>query len=241
MRILITGDIHNNFHWLNQVINQKKPDAIICCGDFGYWPKFERKSGGTRPLSSIKLQGAEWLRWVDGNHEDFWSLALRENDEIEPGIIYMPRGSTYTLPDGRVIMFMGGAYSIDKEWRTLGIDWFPEEEITQKDLMELPDINVDIFITHTCPSELVYDLIKRYPEKGFEPSNQALSALWKIYKPDLWYFGHWHQYGEYKMMGTKCTCLSAPSLGGRWWTWLPDLEPKGEEEDKEDNEVFDRY
>ena len=60
------------------------------------------------------------------------------------------------------------------------------------------------------------------PEKGEEPSNHALSELWKIYKPDLWFFGHWHQYLEVKMMGTQCYCLSAPGLGGRWWMWLPE-------------------
>jgi len=221
-KILITGDIHNEFHRLNELINKKKPEAVICCGDFGFWPKFNNKTRGTRPLSSIKLQEAEWLRWIDGNHEDFWSLAQRESDEIEPGIIYQPRGSTYTLPDGRVILFMGGAYSIDKEWRTIGIDWFPEETITPRDFENLPDIDVDIFVTHTCPSELVHDVRKGYPEKGPEISNQALSELWRMYKPSLWFFGHWHQYKEIKMMGTKCYCLSAPGLGGRWWMWLPE-------------------
>jgi hypothetical protein len=101
------------------------------------------------------------------------------------------------------------------------VDWFPEEIITQKDFQNLPDIKVDIFITHTCPSELVPDLKLRYPDKGEEPSNHALSELWKIYKPSLWFFGHWHQYGEYKMMGTQCYALSAPGFGDRWWMWLP--------------------
>jgi len=220
-RTLIVGDIHNEFSRLNDVINKKRPELIFACGDFGYWPKFNA-SGGSQPVSNIKLQGAKELRWCDGNHEDFWSLAQRESDEIEPGIIYMPRGSTYTLPDGRVVLFMGGGNSIDKQWRKLGIDWFPEEVITQKDFQNLPDVKVDIFITHTCPVELLLELKKKYPDKAHEPSNYALSELWKIYKPDLWFFGHWHQYGEYDMFGTKCYCLSAPGLGGRWWMWLPE-------------------
>ena len=220
-RVLITGDIHNLFNRLNQLINQKNPDLIICCGDFGFWPLFAGKSGGIKPLSSIKLQGAEKLLWIDGNHEDHWELAKRESDEIEPGIIYMPRGSTYTLPDGRVILFMGGANSIDKMWRTIGHDWFPEELITQKDFMNLPDCEVDIFITHTCPNELVLDLKTQYIGKEWEPSNHALSELWKIYKPDLWFFGHWHTFLDITMMGTKCYCLSHPGEGRQWWMWLP--------------------
>lgn len=221
MRTLITGDVHNEFDILNQLINKQKPDSLFCCGDFGYWPKFA-ESGKALPFSKIKLQSAEWIRWCDGNHEDFWSLKERKSDEIEPGIIYMPRGSIYTLPDGRVVMFMGGGMSIDKAWRTEGVSWFPEETITQKDLMDLPDVDVDIFITHTCPVELVPQLKRNYPDKGEEPSNHALSTLWEHYKPDLWFFGHWHQYGEYKLEGTQCYALSAPGFGDRWWMWLPE-------------------
>jgi Icc-related predicted phosphoesterase len=117
---------------------------------------------------------------------------------------------------------MGGAESIDKQWRKFGYDWFPEETITQKNFMNLPDVEVDIFITHTCPNELILDLQKKYREKGHEPSNDALSELWKIYKPKLWFFGHWHQFMNVKMMGTQCFCLSAPGFGDRWWMWLPE-------------------
>ena len=219
MKILITGDIHGEFGSLNILINKKRPDLIICCGDFGYWPKMKWKN--MKYIYDIKLHGAKLL-WVDGNHEDHWSIRDRTTDELEPGIIYMPRGSTYTLPDDRTIMFMGGADSIDKQWRRVGYNWFAEEIITQKDLMNLPDIKVDIFITHTCPVELVEDLLIKYPEKKLEPSNYALSELWKIYKPDLWFFGHFHQYYETVMMGTKCYGLSAPGLGGQWWMWLSD-------------------
>ncbi len=219
MRIMITGDLHMEFAQLNKLISRRKPDMVICCGDFGYWPKVD----WGLPLSNIKLQGTKKLLWCDGNHEDHWSLRDRETDELEPGIIYMPRGSTYTLEDGRTIMFMGGGYSIDKHLRRIGVDWFPEEVITQSDLYDLPDVKVDIFITHTCPVELVHDMIKRYPEKGFEPSNKALSELWKMYKPDLWFFGHWHQYKDGKMMGTKWHALSAPGFGDKWWMWLPEV------------------
>jgi Icc-related predicted phosphoesterase len=217
MKILVTGDIHAQVADLNQLINRKNPDMVICCGDFGYWPNFGYD------LTNIKLQGTEKILWCDGNHEDHWSLAKRESDEIVPGIIYMPRGSTYMLPDGRTILFMGGADSIDKNRRIIGKNWFPEEIITQKDFMNLPEVNVDIFITHTCPTELVTTLALYYPEKGWEPSNDALSELWKIYKPNLWFFGHWHQYKEgiYKDI-TKWYCLSAPGMGGKWWMWLPE-------------------
>lgn len=219
MKVLITGDIHNEFGRLNKLISRRKPDLIICCGDFGYWPGIK----GCMPLSKIKLQGCDKLLWCDGNHEHHWELKLRTTDELEPGIIYMPRGSTYTLPDGRTIMFMGGAHSIDRASRKIGIDWFPDEIITQSDMYDLPDVNVDIFISHTCPMELVPTLVKYYSGKDLEPSNLALSNLWEMYEPDLWYFGHWHKYLEGELYGkTKWMSLSYPGSWDKWWTWLPE-------------------
>lgn len=220
MKVLITGDVHMRFGNLNDLINKKKPDLIICCGDFGYWPNI---SWG-EPFSNIRLQKAKKLLWCDGNHEDHWALRDRTTNELAPNIIYMPRGSTYQLEDGRTILFMGGAHSIDKHLRKVGIDWFPEEVITQKDMMNLPDCKIDIFITHTCPEELLLDLLPIDARKTVEPSNYALSELWKIYKPALWFFGHWHSYLTGVMMGTRWYCLGAPGFETKWWMWLPEKE-----------------
>jgi predicted phosphodiesterase len=51
MKILITGDVHAQFGILNNLINKEKPELVICCGDFGFWPKFI-------PMN-IKLQSAK--------------------------------------------------------------------------------------------------------------------------------------------------------------------------------------
>ena len=215
-KVIVTGDIHNEFHQLNILINKKRPDLVICCGDFGYWPGKQ----WAQELEEIKTKGAKIL-WCDGNHEDHWALRDRVTDELAPNVIYMPRGSTYTLPDGRVMMFMGGADSIDKHMRIEGSTWFREEVIQQRDLYDLPDIKVDIFITHTCPVELLNDLLKYDLRKNSDPSNKALTELWKRYKPDLWFFGHWHKSLEGMLSSTKWYSLSHPTMGDRWWMYLP--------------------
>lgn len=216
MKILIVGDVHNEFGKLNALISKKHPELVICCGDFGYWPDVK----WARPLSDIRPQGAKIL-WCDGNHENHWAIKERKSDEMEPNVIYMPRGSTYTLKDGRTIMFMGGADSIDKNMRVFGRDWFPQEVISQSDLYDLPDTKVDIFITHTCPMELVYDMLKFDRAKFSDPSPRALSELWKMYKPELWFFAHWHVYKELDMFGTKCFALGTCSFPDqKWWMWL---------------------
>lgn len=216
MNVIITGDLHGAFPRLNNLINKKKDnlDLVICCGDFGYWPNHGYD------LSNIKNHGIPVL-WCDGNHEDHWALRDRTTDELAPNVFYMPRGSTYKLEDGRTIMFMGGADSIDKDGRTFGIDWFEEEIITQRDIKNLPEIKVDIFISHTCPVELYPIMVQYYDGKQMEPSNYALSYIWHRYKPALWIFGHWHHYKEGNLDNTKWYGLS--HTGARkWWMWLPE-------------------
>ena len=219
-KVLIVGDVHGRFGDLNALINRKNPDLVICCGDFGYWPHFDEQLNGG--FSSIKTQGSKIL-WVDGNHEDHWSLRDRKSDEIVPSVVYMPRGSTYTLDDGRNILFMGGADSIDKGFRKIGVDWFPEEVIRQRDIENLPDMKIDIVVSHTCPLEFLDIMLGHDRRKEVEPSNHALSYIYNKYMPDLWYFGHWHHYKKMGLKNTEFIALSClpQYLGyGRWWIEL---------------------
>jgi len=217
MNIIITGDIHGQFSYLNRLINRHKDwlDLVICCGDFGYWPNF------TDNHKLIKTHVP--VLWCDGNHDNHWALKdlIKSGDlEITKNVFYMPRGSVYTLDDGRTILFMGGADSIDKDSRTIGHDWFPEEIITQNDITDLPDVKIDIFITHTCPVELYSTLVNYYDpnDDNPEPSNYALSTLWDIYKPSFWFFGHWHYYTKGRLHKTYWQALSYAGSNMKWWT-----------------------
>lgn len=178
----------------------------------------------------LKCQESK-IYWCDGNHEDHWDLRDERNYmkapcEVAPGVYYMKRGSTLELPDGRIVLFMGGADSIDKKYRKIGFDWFPEELITQKDVYELPDIHVDIVISHTCPKEFKPKIereagwdIGKYTKKFYDPSTDALSHVLSKYKPGLWYFGHFHRFIRGEHDNTKWYCLDmAPETN--WWAYL---------------------
>lgn len=208
----VCGDFHGSFKKVNQFLNKKNEiSTIFQCGDFGFWPR-ERDDN----ISSLKNKDVK-IYWCDGNHEDHESLKKIENNEIIPNVFYMKRGSVLTLEDGRNVLFIGGAYSIDKLMRTPGRDWFPEELITQKDIYDLPDINIDIVISHTGPRE--FKVLEKEHYK--DPSRDGLSHVLKKYKPKLWYFGHMHLFKQGFVDGCKWTCLShIDDSRERWWVPL---------------------
>ena len=90
--------------------------------------------------------------------------------------------------------------------------------------MNLPDVKVDILISHTCSLELLPEMLKLNPFKTKDPSNDALSEVWKQYKPNLWYFGHWHLNKKGMLENTSWQCLGAPGFNTKWWEWLPSQE-----------------
>jgi len=223
-KVMVVGDIHGDWASLNTLITKKKPDIILQCGDFGWWPTFSR-------IKSTLYREKEWshtgvkpqettIYWCDGNHEDHSDLSKhKEITELYKGINYCPRGSTITLPDNRVVLFIGGAESIDRRWRTAGVDWFAEELINNDDLDKcLVHDRVDIVISHTCPFE--FHVVTKSVDKYNDPSQKALSVVLDKYKPDQWFFGHFHKNQIGKRNNTYWECLDYPRNGNKWWRWL---------------------
>lgn len=220
-KIMVIGDVHGNFSEMNTLINRRQPKIVLACGDFGYWPRVKQyRDGYGRIVKMTKPRvGNTQVHWCDGNHEDHESLkSAPEDGQIWPNVFYHRRGSTWTLPDGRVILFVGGAESVDKNFRKPGWDWFPEESITQADIDALPDIKIDMVISHTCPMEFQMQNNPYFhnPERG---SRMALSIVLEKYKPKEWFFGHWHTHvvGEY--YDTKWQAVNKLMDTGSW-IWI---------------------
>jgi len=228
MKVLIIGDLHGDWGSLNSIIASKKPDIILQTGDFGWWPSLEVKKpvlyGQQKKwlLKGIKT-GNTKIYWCDGNHEDHSVLPQDGKiHEMYENVFFCSRGSKLTLPDGRTILFAGGANSIDKNERTRGHDWFPGEMIISKDIDKMLDAGkVDIVISHTCPSSFLYFLGKRNTLKLNDPSCVALEYVLDRCRPDLWFFGHWHLTKDGYDKGCRWNCMDYPKHGGRWWQWLP--------------------
>ncbi|MBU4525474.1 MAG: metallophosphoesterase [Desulfomicrobium sp.] len=86
MKTIVIGDIHADFGALNRFCNKKRPDILLQCGDFGWWPHRH----GTDKISrnrrfdqyAVKLGGTR-LYWCDGNHENHDDL--QERMKAAPG------------------------------------------------------------------------------------------------------------------------------------------------------------
>ena len=238
MKIIIMGDIHADFGSLNQFLNKQKPDIVLQCGDFGWWPHRHGTEKITRNRRfdqySIKPQSTK-IYWCDGNHENHDDLQERvttaPDGPIEipvPGCFYMPRGSILTLDDGRNILFFGGAMSTDKEGRVEGDDWWAGEVPTKTDLEHAREQvlahggRVDMVISHTGPLAFLQQLPKNKidHERLMDPTVALLDIILGEFHPKQWFFGHFHLFAQGEDQGCAWQCLSGEGLGGKWWVEL---------------------
>lgn len=136
---------------------------LILLGDVGinYYLNEEDKNC-KEYLKKLKLK----LFCVRGNHEErpenistykevemFGGKVFIE--EEYPNLVFAKDGETYNI-DGKKILVIGGAYSVDKQYRLLhGYEWFKDEQLTEIEmdniLNKIKGMHFDIVLTHTCP------------------------------------------------------------------------------------------
>ncbi|QJA43073.1 hypothetical protein [Phaeobacter phage MD18] len=151
-------------------------------------------------------------RFIRGNHDD--PAICRESlGWIEDG----------TYDKDREMMFIGGAWSIDHEYRKRTdsqngtVSWWPDEELAVSELAKIHANFVyhkpKIVITHDCPMRVSKELFfnGKYRMLGPHQSTrtaEALQAMFMEHQPDLWIFGHWHHSERKKIDGTEFICLA---------------------------------
>lgn len=147
--LMIAGDWHGNTRWAQAAIEAayvKGADAILQVGDFGYWPGEQSLGDGYLTKLNEQLEHYDLnLFWLDGNHENHELL----NPGFKSGRIqHLPRGFRWQWW-GKTWMSVGGGVSVDKEWRTEGVSWFPEETLTPEQFeYSTREGKVDIIVSH---------------------------------------------------------------------------------------------
>lgn len=213
--LAFAGDWHGDTFWAKNVLhvlNGMGIKRLYHVGDFGLWPGNDG--------ASFLYKTHRWLEkydmeiWVTpGNHED-WprleQLYAKYQGEIAPvskkysRIKFLPRG--YRWEDqGVSFVSLGGAPSIDREYRREGKSWWPEEMITTEHVAQtVAGGYADIMITHDSPrpgvrrvEEIVSGksmwstAVKAYAAVGRELLTQAFDGV----KPRLLVHGHYHVLG----------------------------------------------
>lgn len=205
-QIFITGDLHGeieisklNMKNFPEQANLTKNDYLIICGDFGLvWQGGKQEEYWRKWLNSRNFT----TLFVDGNHENFDTLDSMTVHNwnggrvhfVEEYIIHLMRGQVFTISD-LTFFTMGGASSIDREFRREGISWWPQEIPTADDFAEgldnLEKYNweVDYILTHTT-SRTIMDKMGYVKEQN--TLNTYLNILDNMITYKKWFFGHFH-------------------------------------------------
>ena len=207
MSVWVTGDTHGLYDDLMERISAndvQKEDSIIITGDFGFI------SGRPDRREAFRRLGKEDYRFwfIDGNDEDFPLLGTYRAESwssgrarlITPNIVHLMRGEVYEIEYGgrrKTLFCMGGAYSVDRQYRREGVDWFPQElpspeEYERADrALERCLYRVDCIITHTAPPSVAKAIGYSTAEEEYVLSSY-LEELKRRVRSDRWFFGHFH-------------------------------------------------
>jgi hypothetical protein len=246
--VILTGDLHANAtneldfltpEYLRSKFCERCENTLIFIlgdGGFLWYDDPYAHFGGEliRLLDSYLYRLNSKLIVVPGNHENYHIIydclpkvhlddPLYTGDfrEISPYILYTERYGEYTF-EGKSVLVLGGALSLDREIRVPNRTWFQAEtySIEDKDkiMSFIRDNEYDYVFAHTCP-----DLVLRqiYGENGLryrDGNSEFYTRLMNYISPKTWYFGHLHpekidgeyNYGEFdnlKLVETDFRCL----------------------------------
>jgi predicted phosphodiesterase len=206
MKYTFIGDVHGKYDRYKKIMSRCINSIQV--GDMGVG--FRRYIG--HEIGSF-FPNPPYDKMVEGNHK-----FIRGNHD-NPGVCrnhsqWIPDGYTETTDLGNKIMFIGGAFSIDRDWRHEGYDWWADEELSQPELYSMMDLYMefkpDIMVTHDCPSSVADNIFAddmRYG-KFNSKTGSALASMFANHKPNKWIFGHWHKSKNEVIDGTNFICLA---------------------------------
>ena len=197
--ILFLGDNHGAWGELLYIIKTKNLSNayIISVGDLGI---------GFNPsgdLMQCDLLSKEFKKrninfyGIRGNHDD--PLYFSGDNRICLDNFELIQDYTIFEYNSKLIQFIGGAVSIDRTGRAEGISYWVDEGVNfDKELCK----KVDILVTHTAPSwcfpqqfnEMVYGWAREdaYLLEDLTDERAVLDEIFKICKPSLHLYGHFH-------------------------------------------------
>lgn len=211
--VYITGDIHGDPRDLlrfSEAHSLTADDTIIVLGDTGF--NFYLH-GRDRKAKKLAARIPATLLCIHGNHEArpqslpelyheeqrFGGAVMTE--DAFPNILFAVDGEIYDI-EGFSTIAIGGAYSIDAQWRREnGIPWFPDEQPSAQTKQRAERVlserswKVDVVLSHTCPAK--YTPTETYfpgidQSKVDKSTENWLDTIEDRLTYQRWYCGHWH-------------------------------------------------
>ena len=214
---LLTGDLHGNptriEDWairMHQVCGQLDEFAVIILGDAGF--NYYLNERDSRTKDRIEQLWGLTVYCVRGNHEQrphlIGNMMMVYDDNTHnyvnmeqewPHIKYFKDGCNYIINEYRTLV-IGGAYSVDKDYRLLRHwQWFPQEQLSEEEMNKIATMyqgqHFDLVLTHTCPfSWQPIDLFLQKVDQNTVDSSMEwwMDKFKDMISWDAWAFGHFH-------------------------------------------------
>lgn len=200
--IQIIGDVHGATDVYQESLQKNfVGQRTLQLGDMGIGFK------GVPPICA-DVVGSEH-KWFRGNHDD--PAKCRASAGYIGDWGYLEEDSLF---------WVSGAFSIDRAWRTAGITWWPDEELSYAELQEAVELYAKVkprfVVSHEAPHiASMYMLTFLMPGFRTEKTDcansrtaQALQSMFEIHQPNEWIFGHYHVDKTFYLRGTKFTCVA---------------------------------
>lgn len=210
--IYLTGDTHGDFYRIAafcDIQNTSKDDVLIILGDAGlnyHKPVLAahvKKQVAALPITLLCIHGNHEARpqTIPTYHESPWRGGTVLVEDNYPNTLFAIDGEVYDL-DGKQAIVIGGAYSVDKDYRLMhGMNWFadeqPSDEIKRRVEQRISKLGnrVDIVLSHTCPYryEPREAFLSMIDQASVDTSTeQWLDTIEAKLDYDAWFCGHWH-------------------------------------------------
>ena len=204
--LYVMGDIHGEFgdFFFDTLTRYRIEGAtIVIAGDVGVG--FEKPGYYDRVYSKYgpRLEKAQvQVLCLRGNHDDpeYFGGSLTLD---YPLLKCLPDYTVLQDPDGRKVLLVGGAISIDRESRkeSRKTVWWPGEApeyLDEEGLLGLPGNGIDCVISHEAPISFPPILTRPGQDTTGELWKDILGSreyldkvLWRT-RPARWYYGHHH-------------------------------------------------